>query len=207
MTVTFQIGLGYSWSNKTTVCVEAEIMNYQSLWDNHVKLGDLSWSPLEEDKLSHLLLDLQVSTAKITSIFSYKSFCCLFLLFCQLFPPSLPFLPSHTFCLITCQCKYPERNPWIYLDPQGLVQQICLSTINSYLTFQNMKLWKLPLALENVRHSSQMLSIYKHNLQLGAYLLMDFFFPWQKPQSLKPGMKFQRLSPYEKLQDQKSGEF
>lgn len=70
-----------------------------------------------------------------------------------------------------------------------------------------MKLWKLPLALENVRHSSQMLSIYKHNLQLGAYLLMDFFFPWQKPQSLKPGVKFQRLSPYEKLQDQKSGEF
>lgn len=31
MTVTFQIGLGYSWSNKATVCVEAEIMNYQSL--------------------------------------------------------------------------------------------------------------------------------------------------------------------------------
>lgn len=59
---------------------------------------------------------------------------------------------------------------------QGLVQQICLSTINSYLTFQNMKLRKLPLALENVRHSSQMLSIYKHNLQLAAYLLMGFFF-------------------------------
>ena len=59
---------------------------------------------------------------------------------------------------------------------QGLVQQICLSTINSYLTFQNMKLRKLPLALENVRHSSQMLSIYKHNLQLAPYLLMGFFF-------------------------------
>lgn len=117
---------GYSWSNKTTVCVEAEIMNYPSLWDNHVKLGDLSWSPLEEDKLSHLLLDLQVSTAKITFIFSYKCFCCLFFSFYfansslhpfHFFPLSFPFVPSHTFCLIACQCKYPERNPWIHLNP------------------------------------------------------------------------------------------
>lgn len=50
-----------------------------------------------------------------------------------------------------------------------------------------------------------MLRVYK-TTNWWHMLTVDFFFSSQKPKSLKPGMKFQRFSPCEKLQDQRSGE-
>lgn len=188
MAATFHTGLGYSWSNNTIVSVEAELMNSQSLWDNHIKLGIMSWSPLGErgqtlsssSRPSGQSRWMQDTGWKPLPSSLTECLCCFFFSFpfiLHLCPLTPPFLPSHTFCLIACKYKYPERNPWTCLDPlpRALFSRFAYQK-SVALTFQNTKLWKLPLALENVRHRSQMLSVYRYNLNFAAYLFMGFFF-------------------------------
>lgn len=73
-------------------------------------------------------------------------------------------------------------------------QAVCWPEVGcSSLSFQNMNLRKPPLMLRNVRHNSQMLSVYKHKPQIyGLCCLWTsfFFLDKKKPELLKPGMKF-----------------